>query len=130
FAVFRPSTSSWYILGSTSGFTAVQFGISTDRVVPADFDGDGKTNVAVYRDGEGTWYIMGSTDGFRAVQFGSPGDVPAPRGFYGGGKPDTAVFRPSSGIWYRLNSSNGSFFAVQYGIGTDRPTEAGYVPVQ
>jgi len=129
-AVYRPSTSSWYILGSTSGFVAAQFGISTDRVVPADFDGDGKTDMAVYRDGEGTWYVMGSTDGFRAVQFGSPADIPAPGDFDGDGKADINVFRPSSGIWYRLNSSNGSFFAVQYGIGTDKPTEAAYVPVQ
>jgi len=46
------------------------------------------------------------------------------------GKADINVFRLSSGIWYRLNSSTGSFFAVQYGIGTDKPTEAAYVPVQ
>jgi hypothetical protein len=128
-AVYRPSTSSWYILGSTSGFIAAQFGISTDRVVPADFDGDGKTDMAVYRDGEGTWYIMGSADRFRAVQFGSPGDIPAPGDFDGDGKADINVFRPATGIWYRLNSSNGSFFAVQYGTASDKPTEAGYFPI-
>ena len=29
-AVFRPSTGIWYLLRSTAGFTALQFGISTD----------------------------------------------------------------------------------------------------
>ena len=121
---------TWYIFGSTSGFTAVPFGISSDRVVPGDFDGDGRTDLAVYRDGEGTWYVLGSTAGFQAVQFGSPADIPAPGDFDGDGKADINVFRPSSGIWYRLNSSDGSFFAVQYGLGSDKPTEAGYVPLQ
>jgi uncharacterized delta-60 repeat protein len=29
-AVFRPSTGTWYLLRSTAGFTALQFGVSTD----------------------------------------------------------------------------------------------------
>jgi uncharacterized delta-60 repeat protein len=36
-AVFRPSTGVWYLQRSTAGFTAVQFGISTDIPTPNAF---------------------------------------------------------------------------------------------
>ena len=36
-AVFRPSTGIWYLLRSTAGFTALQFGISTDTPTPNAF---------------------------------------------------------------------------------------------
>ncbi len=129
-AVYRPSTGSWYMQGSSVGFSAVQFGLSDDKVVPADYDGDGKFDQAVYRESTGTWYIQGSATGFQGVQFGVAGDIPAAGDFDGDGKADITVYRPSAATWYRLNSSNGSFFAVQYGIESDKPTEAGYVPVQ
>lgn len=36
-AVFRPSTGIWYLLQSTAGFSALQFGISTDIPTPNAF---------------------------------------------------------------------------------------------
>jgi uncharacterized delta-60 repeat protein len=36
-AVFRPSTGIWYIQRSTAGFTAMQFGVSTDIPTPNAF---------------------------------------------------------------------------------------------
>ena len=33
-AIFRPSTGVWYMLRSTAGFAAMQFGISTDIPTP------------------------------------------------------------------------------------------------
>ncbi len=47
----RPSNSVWYLDQSQNGFTALQFGLSSDKIAPADYDGDGKTDIAVYRDG-------------------------------------------------------------------------------
>ncbi|HEX8370596.1 MAG TPA: FG-GAP-like repeat-containing protein, partial [Pyrinomonadaceae bacterium] len=88
--VFRPSGGTWYLNNSQSGFSAAQFGISTDKIVPADYDGDGKTDVAVYRGG--TWYLSRSQAGFTGVQFGAPDDIPVPADFDGDRKADLAVF--------------------------------------
>jgi len=123
-SVFRPSAGVWYLQNSTSGFNAVQFGISTDKLAPADFDGDGKTDTAVFRDG--VWYLLRSTEGFTGIQFGAAGDLPRPADFDGDGKADLCVFRPSDGVWYRVNSSNNQFVAVQFGTNGDIPYPADF----
>ncbi|HLM60738.1 MAG TPA: FG-GAP-like repeat-containing protein, partial [Pyrinomonadaceae bacterium] len=61
-SVFRPSNGTWYLQNSTAGFSGVQFGAPTDKIVPADYDGDGKTDIAVYR--AGAWYLQRSQAGF------------------------------------------------------------------
>jgi uncharacterized delta-60 repeat protein len=36
-AIYRPSSGVWYIMQSTSGFTGMQYGLSTDTAVPGTF---------------------------------------------------------------------------------------------
>ena len=122
-SVFRPDNGSWYVQQSTAGFTGVAFGLSTDKLVPADYDGDGKTDVAVNR--SGTWYIQQSTAGFTATTFGDGNDIPVPADYDGDGKADVAVFRPSNGYWYIQQSTNG-FAAVAFGQNGDKPVAADY----
>ncbi len=69
----------WYLNRSTAGFTGIQFGVSTDLTVAADYDGDGKADIAVFR--SGIWYLQQSTAGFTGVQFGAATDKPAPNAF-------------------------------------------------
>lgn len=124
-SVFRPSNTVWYALGSTAGFSAIQWGLANDKIAPADYDGDGKTDVAVFRDG--AWYILQSSNSaFRIVTLGQAGDVPLPSDFDADGRAEIAVFRPSNGTWFTLNLVNNQTRAVQWGISTDKPVPADY----
>ena len=63
----------------------------------ADFDGDGKSDIAIYRNG--TWFIRRSTGGVTSVVWGGlPQDIPVPADYDGDGKTDIAVYR--SGTWF------------------------------
>lgn len=127
-AVYRagntPTAQSyWHILrSSTNTYLGVQFGSGEDKIVPADFNGDGSTDVAVFRPSTGTWYTStNAAINYGAFQWGISGDIPLPGDFDGDGKSDYAVFRPSDGVWYILRSSDNGFVARQFGTGADKP---------
>ncbi|MBK8151321.1 MAG: VCBS repeat-containing protein [Acidobacteria bacterium] len=71
-----------------------------DTTVSADYDGDGRADIAVYRSGNGRWYLQNSTAGFSTAQWGIGADFPSPADYDGDGKADIAVFRQAEGIWY------------------------------
>jgi FG-GAP-like repeat len=91
--------------------------------IPADFDGDGKTDISTFRNvsGAGTWYSTNSSNGaFAGTTFGFGTDIIAPADYDGDNKTDVAVFR--NGVWYLLKSSNGAFQAFSFGQAADKPT--------
>ena len=84
----------------TAGFFGVQFGNSTDKTVAADYDGDGKTDVAVFRDG--VWYILrSSTASVSIFKWGSAGDIPVPGDYNGDNKADYAIYRRRCLVYFQ-----------------------------
>ncbi|HEY0545963.1 MAG TPA: VCBS repeat-containing protein [Pyrinomonadaceae bacterium] len=115
--------SYWHILRSSDGtYQGIQLGANGDKPVPADFNGDGKTDVAVWRPSNGTWYTSANpANNYGAFQWGQNGDVPLPEDFDADLKADFAVYRPSNGTWYVYKSANGGFQMQQFGTATDKP---------
>jgi hypothetical protein len=94
--------------------------------VSADYDGDGKADVAVYRPATGSWYILLSTTNsanYISYQWGVNTDIPVPTDYDGDGKADVAVYRPANGNWLVLLSTTNSttFVTYQWGVSTDVP---------
>ena len=91
-AVYRPSTSTFYVYGHA----AVRYGSKGDIPIPADYNGDGRAEIAVYRPSTSTFYIYGRP----AIHYGSKGDIPVTGDFTGDGRADVAVYRPSTHTLY------------------------------
>ena len=149
-----PNATVWTYLSSMMNYTpvVVPFGGPgiLDRPAPADYDGDGITDIATLRPesdltpGAAEWFIRPSSninDGFRVV-FGAAGgaDLPVPADYDGDGVDDIASYRPDSDIvpgaaqWFVLpsrpnlpryaNRLNG--FPVTFGDAGDLAVQADY----
>ncbi len=115
------------------------FGLASDFFVPADYDGDGKSDIAVWRpdtSGVAAFYIFQSaTSTLRTDIFGQTGDDPTVTADYtGDGKADPAVYREgvSSGdqsTWYYRGSSgpnSGQVSFEPWGSNGDFPAPGDY----
>ncbi|HEX8493339.1 MAG TPA: VCBS repeat-containing protein [Pyrinomonadaceae bacterium] len=91
-AVFRFNENNWYIRLSSGGTIVRNWGgttrrqqggvtiVQNDQLVPGDYDGDGKVDIAVYRSYEGNWYVLRSSDGGVTMMY-LQGDVPVPEAY-------------------------------------------------
>src|SRR5262249_37439799 len=95
-----PSTGEWWLRGIV---TVVWGGVAdiTDIPVPADYDGDGITDIAIWRPPTGQWWVRYTT-GLQplAGTWGGGDDVPVPGEYSGLGRPELAIGRPSRGEWW------------------------------
>src|SRR5262249_20750432 len=111
----------------------IQWGAPQDILTPADFDGDGKVDVAIWRpldefSGQGAFWILNSSTGtLRYLPFGNSLDDPSVTADYAGDHiADPAVFRcpppatPGPCHYFYIGSQNnpgGSVTDVQWGNG-------------
>jgi hypothetical protein len=94
---------------------------------PADFDGDGGSDLSVFRPSVGTWFVSESGSGaFSAVPFGTAGDLAVNGDFDGDQRTDHGIFRPSIGTWFIRRSTDGGLTALQFGAPGDLPVPGDY----
>ena len=136
-AVWRPREGQeegfWLIRRSSDGVLVRQpWGAAAygDVPVPADYDGDGRVDIAVWRPFQGGFFIVRSSDGSAVAQaWGGFGDVPVPADYDGDGRADLAVWRPGFGdepaTWFILNTTEAPV-AIPLGAPTDVPVPADY----
>ena len=108
--------AEFHILTANGDYSVQFFGLKSDRVLPGDYDGDGKTDIAVARGfnitpGNTTWHIRyssGQPDD--AIVFGYGFNF-AQGDYDGDGKTDIAYFlvgatNEETGFWYLSSANN------------------------
>jgi hypothetical protein len=112
---------------STGSTRNVNWGFRQTVPVPADYDGDGITDLAVYQLNAGNWYIWPSGGGPGiTAKFGGLGVIPVPSDYDGDGKADLATYYRAAGTWSIRLSRTGTTRTFNWGWSAAIPAAPQY----
>ncbi len=111
---------------SDFGLTVLNFGLAEDIPLPADYDGDGITDIGVYRPSTSTWYAQRSTGGYLELQLGSVGSIPVVGDYDGDQIADFATWTESSGTWSIWSSNDEEVNYAYWGTNGDIPVPSAF----
>jgi hypothetical protein len=118
-AVWRPSDATWRVQGVEEPAMTGRVG---DLPAPADFDGDGATDLTVWTPATGTWTIRYSaTNTVGQLALGHAGDRPLAADLDGDGRAEPVTWTPATGMWHRVGQAD-----VRWGLAADLPVPADY----
>ena len=111
-----------YVRDNTLRYRLLEFdSFSTYVNLAADFNGDGRDEIAVYDPKVGNWYIRQVQDGAGSLlawnlNWGYSGALPVPGNYSGSSRADLAVYESNRGLWH-IRSLNSSFVrtGIQWG---------------
>ncbi|WP_338294360.1 VCBS repeat-containing protein [Planctobacterium marinum] len=127
----RPGNKTWYVKNSSGSsynsergddIQRVVLGLSDDDVpVPADYDGDGITDIAVWRAARALFIIRYSTSGESVlIRFADASEaLPVVADYDGDGASDPALYFPETGLYrirtYALGKNNNRYLSPAQG---------------
>jgi hypothetical protein len=131
-AVYRPPPANnptapavWYVLGSTNGYYYSNWGETNDVPVSADYDGDGRADIAVWRGSNKTFYSVNSSNGgWQVIPFSQSSTQPVCGDYDGDGKADFAI--RSGADWVIRNSSTSATSVTTWQLASDTPVPNDY----
>ena len=109
------------MLKSGGGVEYVDWGLSSDFLIPGDYDGDGKTDLCVRRTVGGLrqHFILHRTGSTSQIQWGITGDSSVPGDYNGDGRTDLAIWRGNTdgtqNYFWVLNSGSGTVSTQEWG---------------
>jgi len=120
-----PTNGQFVLLKSNGlGVEYINWGLSSDFLIPGDYDADGKSDICVRRTGvptagARTYFLLTRTGATSQTQWGVTGDTSVPGDYDGDGKTDFAIWRgsstPGASRFWILNSSNSSVTQFAWG---------------